>query len=294
MTKRNYIRIALLALSLLWGLRALHSVSAHDGHKHSNAPASAKKLKNPLKADEETIAAGRALFNKNCASCHGEDGKSKTDVSAAMKKKPTDLTAKEMSGITDGEIYWVVTNGIKKNGMPAFKVKAQAQARWQMTLYVKHLMGEHAPTAQAGKSADPHAGHHTAVNERGDKVMGFNHEKTVHHFRLKPDGGWIEVEVKDPNDTASRDQIRPHLKHIAQKFTTGDFTAPILIHAQTPPGVAAMKQLKAAINYQFEETERGGRVRITTSNTKAIAAIHEFLRFQISDHRTGDSGEVEK
>lgn len=292
MTKRNYIRIALLALSLLWGLRALHSVSAHDGHKHSNAPASAKKLKNPLKADEETIAAGRALFNKNCASCHGEDGKSKTDVAAAMKKKPTNLTAKEMSGITDGEIYWVVTNGIKKNGMPAFKVKAQA--RWQMTLYVKHLMGERALAAQAGKSADPHAEHHTAVNERGDKVMGFSHEKTVHHFRLKPDGGWIEVEVKDPKDTASRDQIRPHLKHIAQKFTTGDFTAPMLIHAQTPPGVAAMKQLKAAINYQFEETERGGRVRITTSNTKAIAAIHEFLRFQISDHRTGDSGEVEK
>jgi mono/diheme cytochrome c family protein len=294
MTIRNCIRLLLLVASLLFGLRAFHSVSAHEGHKHRNAPASAKKLKNPVKVDEETIAAGRALFSKNCASCHGEDGKSKTDFAASMKKKPTDLTAKEMSGITDGEIYWVITNGIKKNGMPAFKVKEQAQARWQMTLYVTHLMGERALAAQAGKPADPHAGHHTAVNERGDQVMGFSHEKTVHHFRLKPDGGWIEVEVKDPNDTASRDQIRPHLKHIAQKFTTGDFTAPMLIHAQTPPGVAAMKQLKAAINYQFEETERGGRVRITTSNTKAIAAIHEFLRFQISDHRTGDSDKVEK
>ena len=53
-----------------------------------------------------------------------------------------------MKGITDGEIYWVVTNGITKSGMPAFKTKAKDQERWQMTLYVKHLMGEH-----------PHAGH---------------------------------------------------------------------------------------------------------------------------------------
>ncbi|MBL8206022.1 MAG: cytochrome c [Blastocatellia bacterium] len=290
MTKKNHLRIALLVVSLLLGLRALHSVSAHDGHKQRNAPASAKKLKNPVKAEEETIAAGRALFNKNCASCHGEDGKSKTDVAAALKKKPTDLTAKAMSGITDGEIYWVVTNGIKKSGMPAYKLKAKEQERWQMTLYVKHLMGEHTDDMQA----QDHSAHHAGVNQRGDKVMGFSHEKTGHHFRLKPDGGWIEVEVKDPKDTASRDQIRTHLKHIAQKFSAGDFTAPMLIHDKTPAGVPTMKQLKTDIQYQFEEMQRGARVRIVTSNAKAIAAIHEFLRFQISDHRTSDSGEVEK
>ncbi len=66
----------------------------------------------------------------------------------------------------------------------------------------------------------------------------------------------------------------------------------MLIHAQTPPGVTVMKRLKAEIKYQFGERERGGRVRITTNNTEAIAAIWEFLRFQIRDHRTGDSTEV--
>jgi hypothetical protein len=67
----------------------------------------------------------------------------------------------------------------------------------------------------------------------------------------------------------------------------------MFIHSQTPPGVPAMKQLKAEIRYQFEETERGGRVRITTVNADAIKAIHEFLRFQIEDHKTGDPKEVE-
>lgn len=290
-------------LAGMWAINPTPNTLAHEGHKRSNAPASAKKLKNPLTASEETINAGKQLFNKHCASCHGEDGKAKTDIAAAMKKKPTDLTGKQMQGITDGEIYWVVTNGVKKSGMPAFKAKASDQERWQMTLYVKHLMGDH-PHAGHGSGHAAHQteqrkdAHHAAVNQRGDQVMGFSHEKTTHHFRLKTDGGVIEVEVNDAannaNDAASRDQIRTHLQHIAQKFAAGDFTAPMLIHAQNPPGVPAMKRLKAAIKYRFEQTDRGGRVRITTNNAKAIASIHEFLRFQISDHRTGDSSEVEK
>lgn len=137
-----------------------------------------------------------------------------------------------------------------------------------------------------------HDGHHGQVNQRGDQAMGFSHEKTTHHFRLKADGGAIEVEANAADDTASRNQIRTHLKHIARKFAVGDFTAPMFIHSQTPPGVPAMKQLKAKIKYQFEETMSGGRVRITTANAEAIKAIHEFLRFQIEDHKTGNSKEV--
>jgi hypothetical protein len=138
-----------------------------------------------------------------------------------------------------------------------------------------------------------HDSHLDAVNRRGDGVMGFSHAKTTHHFLLKPDGGMIKVEAKEANDIVSRDQIRRHLKHIAKKFSEGDFAAPMLIHAQTPPGAPAMRSLKAEIKYEFEESERGGRVRISTNNPTAIKAIHEFLRFQIKDHQTGDSGEIE-
>jgi hypothetical protein len=66
----------------------------------------------------------------------------------------------------------------------------------------------------------------------------------------------------------------------------------MFIHDQTPPGVLVMQRLKAEIKYEFEKTERGGRVRITTGNAEALAAIHDFLRFQIKEHETGDSLEV--
>jgi hypothetical protein len=146
---------------------------------------------------------------------------------------------------------------------------------------------------QTSTAQHDHSAHHAAVNERGDEVMGFSHEKTTHHFLLSKDGGSIQATANDAQDTASRDQIRQHLQHIAKKFAAGDFAAPMLIHAQTPPGVPVLQRLKAAVKYQFEEIENGGRVRLSTNNPQALAAIHEFLRFQVKDHQTGDSGKIE-
>lgn len=135
--------------------------------------------------------------------------------------------------------------------------------------------------------------HHDEVSRRGDHVMGFSHEKTTHHFLLLKDGGTIQVDANNPKDTESRDQIRMHLSHIAGMFAEGDFQAPMLTHATTPPGTPVMQRLKHEIRYQFEKSERGGRVRITTSNPEALAAVHEFLRFQIEEHQTGDPAKVD-
>ena len=130
------------------------------------------------------------------------------------------------------------------------------------------------------------------MNERGDHVMGFDHTKTTHHFRLLADGGSIEVAANSPQDTESRDQIRMHLGHIAKMFAAGNFNAPMLIHDQIPPGVPTMQKLKSDIQYKFEETEQGARIRISTSSPEALQAIYDFLRFQIKEHKTGDSLDV--
>jgi hypothetical protein len=148
--------------------------------------------------------------------------------------------------------------------------------------------------AAPAQDADTCAAHHAAVDGRGDMVMGFDHEKTTHHFSLTPDGGVIAVSANDPNDRPSRDAIRGHLTHIAKMFAAGDFQAPMLIHGQTPPGVPLMKARRSMIRYAYEETPAGARVRISTADQKSLAAIHEFLRFQIEDHRTGDSLEVKE
>jgi hypothetical protein len=134
--------------------------------------------------------------------------------------------------------------------------------------------------------------HHAEVDKRGDHVMGFSHEKTAHHFRLYKDGGAIEVTANDAADTASRGQIQMHLGHIARLFAAGDFQAPMLTHAINPPGVPVMQRLKSEIKYEYQKTDRGGAVRIKTANPEALKAVHEFLKFQIEEHRTGDALEV--
>lgn len=139
-----------------------------------------------------------------------------------------------------------------------------------------------------------HDSHMKTVNEQGDKAMGFSHEKTTHHFRLYADGGAIEVTANSPADTESRDRIRKHLGHIAQMFSAGNFDAPMLTHGKVPPGAPVLQKLKSEVSYTFAEIENGGGVRIKTNNQETLAAVHEFLRFQISDHQTGDTTEITK
>lgn len=130
--------------------------------------------------------------------------------------------------------------------------------------------------------------HQAQVNEHGDHVMGFSHEKTTHHFELHYDGGIIDVRSDDVKDTESRDQIRNHFHHIAQMFAAGNFNAPMLVHGENVPGTAEMSKLKDQLHWDLQETPRGARIVITADNKPALEAVHQFLRFQIQDHKTGD------
>jgi len=158
-----------------------------------------------------------------------------------------------------------------------------------------HLQAQHQSKPQQPMTDCPMMKEHgmAGMNERGDHGMGFSQEKTTHHFYLTKTGGVIQVEANDPKDTASRDQIRQHLGHIAVMFAEGNFDIPAFVHDQTPPGVPEMQRLKTVIRYKYEETERGGRVRLSTDDAQALAAIQSFLRFQITEHKTGDSLEVD-
>jgi hypothetical protein len=143
-------------------------------------------------------------------------------------------------------------------------------------------------SAMYAQEQSPPAQHEAGVDSRGDHAMGFSHETAAHHFILLADGGTIAVETRRDHDEATRDQIRMHLAHIASLFSSGEFDIPMFIHDRVPPGVPVMKAKRDAITYTYGETKRGGQVRIKTTDPDALKAVHEFLVFQIQDHRTGD------
>jgi hypothetical protein len=150
-----------------------------------------------------------------------------------------------------------------------------------------------APTTRAQEHADcPMASskeHRSGVDQRHDQATGV--DASAHQFLLAEDGGSIRLEVTDPKDVAGRDRIREHLQDIAKAFAEGDFSMPMRIHDQVPPGVEVMRARRTGIRYAYAATEKGGIVTISTKDAQAVEAVHEFLRFQIRDHGTGDPTE---
>jgi hypothetical protein len=131
-----------------------------------------------------------------------------------------------------------------------------------------------------------------ALKKRGAAAMGFDQATTTHHFRLTAGGGAIEVTVNDPSDEVGIAQIRAHLREIASDFARGNFDKPFATHAETPPGVPTLHARAARISYAYGDRAGGGRVVIETRDRKARTAVHEFLRYQIREHATGDSTAV--
>jgi len=123
---------------------------------------------------------------------------------------------------------------------------------------------------------------------------GMSHENSHHNFRQFKDGGAIELRANDPNNTAMIDMIRKHLREINASFVKSDFSTPGFVHGHVPDGVAEMKRLSNRIRYQYEDVDNGGRIRMTSSDAKALVAIHDFMKFQVIEHRTSDPGAIEE
>jgi len=108
------------------------------------APEKARNRPNPLQNDPDAVAAGAILFGQHCAECHG-------DAARGGKKGPS-LRAAEVQGAAPGAIFWILTNGVVRKGMPVWSKLPEPQ-RWQLVRYIKSL-GETAP-ATATESAAP-------------------------------------------------------------------------------------------------------------------------------------------
>jgi hypothetical protein len=142
-------------------------------------------------------------------------------------------------------------------------------------------------------AADGSARHGQEVDHRHD-TFGMPHTASTHSFRLFADGGAIELRANSADEEKAVEVIRTHLQQVAEQFESADFTTPAFVHGYAPDGVATMGRLHADISYRYEELPDGGRIRITTKSAQALAAIHDFLRFQVTEHRTANTGKIEE
>lgn len=142
-------------------------------------------------------------------------------------------------------------------------------------------------------AADGSAEHGKDVDHRHD-TFGMPHTASTHSFRLFADGGAIELRAKSADDEDAVTTIRTHLQHVAEQFAGADFSTPAFVHGHSPDGIAEMAGLRKDISYRYESLPAGGRIHITAKKPQALAAIHDFLRFQVTEHRTSNTGKVEE
>jgi len=96
----------------------------------AKAPEKARNRINPLESDPDSVAAGRLLFEDHCAECHGKN--------AEGTKKAPSLRAPEVQTATSGTLFWVLTNGVVRKGMPVWS-RLPEQQRWALVRYIKSL-----------------------------------------------------------------------------------------------------------------------------------------------------------
>ncbi len=105
-------------------------------HQHPEAA----KLKNPVSADATSIAAGKKVYAKNCANCHGDTGKGDGSLGEELNPKPANLADADWKhGSSDGEMFTLIRDGSKGTGMKGFKSKLTTHEIWDVVNYVRTL-----------------------------------------------------------------------------------------------------------------------------------------------------------
>lgn len=101
------------------------------------APARVAKKKNPIEANEASLAKGKAVWTKECASCHGDKGKGDGPAVKDLEKKPEDVTLPKILSQTDGALFWKITEGRKP--MASYEKTLTEEDRWHVINYLRTL-----------------------------------------------------------------------------------------------------------------------------------------------------------
>ena len=135
---KTTLKSKILAISfVLIFLTGLINLSFVQGEKKPwVVPENAKKAKNPVKSDSESLAAGKSVWNKHCKSCHGSTGKGDGSKSGELDTDPGDFSTKEYQSHTDGELFYKAKEG--RDDMPSFKKKiTDDEDIWNVVNYTR-------------------------------------------------------------------------------------------------------------------------------------------------------------
>lgn len=102
-------------------------------------PPGAKVAHNPLTPSPRLLAEGRAHFADHCASCHANDGGGDTSLGRGLSPRAPDMRRAPTQDLTDGELFYLIENGVRFTGMPAWGGAGKPEESWKLVLFIRHL-----------------------------------------------------------------------------------------------------------------------------------------------------------
>ena len=123
-------------------------------------PSAASKQRNPLAGSANAatdIAAGRAHWADHCATCHGNDGSGLTQIGQNLYPKAPDMRLAPTQNLSDGELYYIIVNGVRLTGMPAWGEggPGDANENWQLVSFIRHMPQITADELEEMKALNP-------------------------------------------------------------------------------------------------------------------------------------------
>lgn len=117
----------------------------------------ARELPNPVERTPGVIADGRAHYADHCAVCHANDGSGKTEMGQGMWPKPPDMRLPATQELSDGELFWIIENGIRFTGMPGWTTDTQEgeAASWHLVHFIRHLPDVSEPELEEMEALNP-------------------------------------------------------------------------------------------------------------------------------------------
>jgi mono/diheme cytochrome c family protein len=107
--------------------------------RHLSIPSVARAQENPFGASSKVLREARLHFADHCATCHANDGSGDVFLGRGLYPKPPDLRKKETQKLSDGELFWIIENGVRFTGMPAFSGHGMQDDSWKLVLFIRHL-----------------------------------------------------------------------------------------------------------------------------------------------------------
>ncbi len=141
--------------------------------RHLAIPRLAREAKNVVPASPEVLAEAMAHFADHCAFCHANDGSGNTDIGRGLYPKPPDMRQSETQSLSDGELYYIIHNGVRFTGMPAFGEETsngQDADSWKLVYFVRHLPKITAQELEEMKKMNPKS---PAELEEEDEIRRF-------------------------------------------------------------------------------------------------------------------------